>query len=47
MKKSIKKYVTILYCQYCVNVIGMPQYFRFFTYSKEYEKLLIPKSKFF
>jgi len=43
----MKKYITILYCQYCVNVIGLPVYFRFFTFTEGYEKLLqTPTSKF-
>lgn len=25
----MKKYITILYCQYCVNIIVLPKYFRF------------------
>ena len=30
MKKTIKNKIIILYCQYCVNVIGLPLYFRFY-----------------
>jgi hypothetical protein len=43
----MKKYVTILYCQYCVNIIGLPEFLhlKFLSYDI-LKSLVISKSKY-
>lgn len=41
MINTIKKKILILHCQYCVNVIGLPLYFRIYEIERFSKSLSI------